>query len=130
MATRPGMGNVRAFTDQFSPSPLSSRLEFERVDNKFEYRTRVGAKGAPLAVREDSMLTRSEAGMEHQLLSYDAVSGDIDVQSSNLPYAVFDPLADATTYNLASVQTAGLRLEDLSEGRVRDEQGVKKPLTP
>lgn len=127
MATRPGMGNVRAFTDQFSPTPLSSRLEFERVDNKFEYRSRVGKKGAAMAIREDAMLTRSEAGMEHQLLSYQKEASKIDIQSDNLPYAVFDPNADPTTYNQVDFQTTGLRLDDMNMARSRE--GVEKPLS-
>lgn len=101
VATRPGMGNVRAFTDMYSPTDTAQQREFESyADRPYQYRLKTTASGTTPTKKADRPLVQSQALKEHTLLAYQGSATEhYDMQGSKLPFDVFDPLADPTTYD-------------------------------
>lgn len=100
MVSRPGMGNVRAFTSPYSD--FDSTDAFENSDNLYQYRVKTTASGSKYPLEEDKAATEEYAKMEHDLLAYAQAGLEIDAQSKSMTDMVWDPTVDPVIQNRAN----------------------------
>lgn len=100
MVSRPGMGNVRAFTYPYAE--FDSVDAFESADNLYQYRVKITASGSKYALEEDKVATEEYAKMEHDLLAYAQPGMEIDAQSQTINNMVWDPTVDPMIRNRAN----------------------------
>lgn len=102
MVSRPGMGNVRAFTYPYSE--FESANAFEKAGDLYQYRVNTTATGSKYALEQDKTTAEEYAREEHDLLAYAQPGTEIDAQSQGMMNMVWDPTVDPMIRNHANFE--------------------------